>query len=100
MIGIQGLPTTGCNVFYGNYIDNYNSNIRSRYYIYDGQAVLSSTSSYASQPTGTVCMNSQEVVYAPLIQTALIIAIIVAIIAVFISAYSVIIKPFIKVKRG
>lgn len=100
MIKIQGLPTTGCNVFQGNYVDNYSSNIRTRYYIYDGQAVASSTSTYTQQPTNAICMTSDSIpLENPFLQTMLIITVIIAVIAVLLSAYQIIIKPFIKVKR-
>lgn len=54
---IQGLPTTGCNVFNGTYVDNYNGTTRSRYYIYEGQAILNNTATNTSRPTGSVCMS-------------------------------------------
>ena len=100
MIGIQGVPDTGCNVFNGTYFDNYTSNIRSRYYIYDGQAVLSSTSTYNTIPAGAVCADLSTIAYDPFSQSLLIIGVVVGVIAVLLSAYSVVIKPFIKVKRG
>lgn len=53
---ITGLPTTGCNVFNGTYVDNYNGNVRTRYYIYDGTAVASTRTTNTSQPTGSICM--------------------------------------------
>lgn len=55
---IQGLPATGCNVFYGNYVDNYNGSTRIRYYIYEGQAVENSTATSTTRPTGSVCMTT------------------------------------------
>lgn len=99
MITIQGLPDNGCNVFYGSYIDNYRNNTRTRYYLYDGQAIPSSTSTFTTMPNGYVCMTS-EPVYNPLLQGLLIIAVIASVIAVFVSAYSIVIKPFIKTKKG
>lgn len=48
----------GCNIYYGSYIDNYNSGVRSRYYIDDyGQLVLS-TRTTGTQPTGSVCLEN------------------------------------------
>lgn len=48
----------GCNIYYGTYIDNYSSGVRSRYYIDDyGQLVLSSRTT-GTQPSGSVCMPS------------------------------------------
>lgn len=100
MITIQGLPDTGCNVFYGSYVDNYTSNLRTRYYIYDGYAVKSSTATYATPPQNVECINSQNLIYDPLSQTQIIIGIVIAVIAVFIAAYKIIIEPFIKIKKG
>lgn len=53
---ITDLPS-GCNVFYGTYVDNYNGTTRRRYYFDSyGQLILSTTSTTSSRPTGTVCM--------------------------------------------
>lgn len=60
---IQGLPTTGCNVFYGTYMDNYQGNTRRRYYLNDGNLVLSQTTTNTSQPTGVNCIT--ELNYKP-----------------------------------
>lgn len=57
------LPTTGCNVYYGNYIDNYASGVRSRYYLNDGNLVLSTQTNYNSQPMGANCIT--ELSYKP-----------------------------------
>lgn len=49
------LPS-GCNVYYGTYIDNYNGSIRRRYYFNgNGELVLSSTSSNSSAPSTANC---------------------------------------------
>lgn len=100
MITIQGLPEQGCNVFYGNYVDNYTSNFRTRYYIYDGQAIESSTSTYATPPANVNCINSADLIYDPLLQSQIIIGIVVMVIAVMLFAYKVVIEPFIKMKKG
>lgn len=100
MITIQGLPDTGCNVFYGNYVDNYTSNLRTRYYIYDGQAIESTTSTYATPPANVHCINSAEIIYDPLSQSQIIIGIVVMVIAVIFAAYKWVIEPFIKMKKG
>lgn len=100
MISIQGLPETGCNVFYGNYVDNYLSNVRTRYYIYDGQAIASSTSTYATPPANVNCISSSDLLYDPLLQTQIIMGIVVIVIAVMLFAYKVVIEPFIKMKKG
>nr|AXH73714.1 MAG: transmembrane and TPR repeat-containing protein [uncultured bacterium] len=52
-----GLPA-GCNVFYGDYIDNYNGSVRTRYYFGDdGSLIQSSRQSNSSRPTNSVCMS-------------------------------------------
>lgn len=100
MISVQGLPDTGCNVFYGTYVDNYNANLRTRYYIYDGQAVKSSTQAYTTPPNNVECLSSNSLIYDPISQTEVIIVIVIAVIAVIIGAYKVVIEPFIKMKKG
>lgn len=52
---INTIPS-GCNVFYGTYIDNYNGTTRRRYY-FDayGDLVLTQTTNNATRPTGTEC---------------------------------------------
>lgn len=54
------LPTQGCNVFYGTYIDNFNGYTRTRYYINDGELVASNSQSYNYNPTpsGAICIDS------------------------------------------
>lgn len=47
----------GCNVFYGNYIDNYNGTTRNRYYLDSyGQLILSQKSTNVNRPTGIQCL--------------------------------------------
>lgn len=53
---IDNLPE-GCNVYYGNYIDNYNGNTRTRYYLDSyGQLIKSQRVVNVNRPTGLVCM--------------------------------------------
>lgn len=40
------LPTTGCNVYYGTYFDNYNRNVRRRYYFDDNGSYIQSNTQY------------------------------------------------------
>lgn len=55
----------GCSVFYGTYIDTYRNNQRTRYYIYGNRLVPSTTSSYTTIPTGSVCLSQGDLVYKP-----------------------------------
>lgn len=54
------LPNTGCNVFYGTYIDNYTNNTRTRYYINDGELIANNSQyyNYNPTPTGAVCIDT------------------------------------------
>lgn len=63
----EGLPTTGCNVLYSNYIDNFNGNTRSRYYLVGNKAVLSqrNTYNYNPRPEGSICVNNSDLIYNP-----------------------------------
>lgn len=63
------LPSTGCNIINSSTsFYNYSSDLRTRslYYIYDGKAILSSstTSTYPYSPTGT-CLVTGDLVYKP-----------------------------------
>lgn len=80
---VQGMPTTGCNVFYGSYIDNYVGSTRSRYYIYDGVAVKSQTSTNVTQPNGANCITAEDLSYKPEIQIFVGLAACIASLAVF-----------------
>lgn len=52
------LPS-GCNIYYGTYIDNYNGSTRKRYYINgDGSLVLNSIQGNSSRPSNFVCVSS------------------------------------------
>lgn len=50
----------GCNIFYGSYVDNYNGNTRTRYYLNDGELVQNSRQSYTydPRPSGYSCISS------------------------------------------
>lgn len=52
------LPKSGCNVFYGNYIDNYDNTIRTRYYIHNGELIPNEIDENASMPTGLICADT------------------------------------------
>lgn len=52
------LPVSGCNVFYGDFIDNYDNNIRTRYYINNGELIPNEIDENASLPTGAICVDS------------------------------------------
>lgn len=53
---INNLPN-GCNVYYGNYIDNYNGSTRRRYYLDSyGQLILTQTITNVNRPNGLACM--------------------------------------------
>lgn len=59
--GLQGRAVSalpgGCNVFYGEYIDNYNGTTRKRYYFDSyGRLILSQTTSRANTPSGVSCL--------------------------------------------
>lgn len=53
------LPSQGCNIVYGNYIDNYRNNVRTRYYIVNQKLILNNTSSYTSMPSGYSCYSGK-----------------------------------------
>ena len=59
------LPDTGCNVYYGTYLDNYYNSVRTRFYINDTKLIKSSTSSYTRLPDGVVCLNQGDLIYKP-----------------------------------
>ena len=54
------LPQNGCNVFYGSYVDNYNNNTRTRYYVFDGELIKNNeqTYNYNPVPSGANCISS------------------------------------------
>lgn len=51
------LPS-GCNVFYGTYIDNYNGSTRVRYYLNDYNLIPSSSVGNANRPAGSICLSN------------------------------------------
>lgn len=63
------LPSTGCNIFYGSYIDNYSSDgrTRTRYYFNEGQLIQNNTSqsNYNSIPSGATCITTGDLIYKP-----------------------------------
>lgn len=54
------LPSTGCNVYYGTYFDNYNGNVRRRYYFDNNGSYISNSvqrSNYGDYDTsGYTCI--------------------------------------------
>ena len=59
------LPSSGCNVYYGNYVDNYKNSVRTRYYFSGNRLVASTTSSYTRIPDGAICLTQGDLVYNP-----------------------------------
>lgn len=57
---LSEMPTGGCTVFYGNYLDNYASGVRRRYYSDSyGNWILNSQQN-GTVPSTAVCMNESE----------------------------------------
>lgn len=90
------LPSGGCSVFYGTYIDHYLNNVRTRYYLHEGKLIQSSrqTYNYNYDLSSYHCLtnndlplyyNSETLVYFPFL------ALIVCLLA-FSLIYKVIIK--------
>lgn len=75
------LPSSGCNIYYGTYLDNYLNNTRTRYYINEGKLIKNNvtTSSYNTTPSGAYCLTSadkllyrpQDTIYFPIISLAI-----------------------------
>lgn len=59
------LPSQGCNVFYGDYIDNYQNNLRTRYYFNYDHLVEQSQSTYSRLPDGAYCLQEGDIYYKP-----------------------------------
>lgn len=88
------LPSTGCNIFYGTYVDNYYNNTRTRYYIHEGKLIKNntSTSSYNTTPSGAYCLTSadkllyrpQDSVYFPFFALAMCLVVFVILYKLFI----------------
>lgn len=87
------LPSDGCNVYSGTYIDNYYNHVRTRYYLNENQLIKSSTASYTNLPTGTVCMDS-NLVYKPEIEVYFNVISIISAIFIFVFAIRLILYPF------
>ena len=53
---IRTLPG-GCNIYYGQYVDNYSGNVRTRYYVTQYNELVASTRVTSTTiPTGAVCI--------------------------------------------
>lgn len=88
------LPSDGCNIYYGTYIDNYHSNVRTRYYINENHLIKSTTSSYNNMPNGYVCMEQGSLIYKPEIEVYFNVISIIFAIIIFIFAVRLILYPF------
>lgn len=62
---VENVPESGCNVLYNGYFDNYNNGVRSRFYVVENKAVLSSRTSYYNLPSDAVCVSSSDIIYKP-----------------------------------
>lgn len=89
------LPSQGCNVYYGNYLDNYYSGQRRRYYFNDGQLVLSGEQSYNNLPNGAHCLSSDEAItYKPEVEVYFNVLSIAVCLLLLFAAYRLILHPF------
>lgn len=88
------LPPDGCNVFYGTYVDNYDRNIRTRYYFSENKLVKSTTSSYTRLPDGAVCLSRGDLIYKPETEVYFNVISIVFAIIIFVFAVRLILYPF------
>lgn len=60
------LPQNGCSILTSsNTVDHYLNNVRTRYYIYDGKLVKSTTSTNANLPLNSYCLQPGDLVYRP-----------------------------------
>lgn len=59
------LPSGGCSIYYGSYIDHYQNNTRRRYYINNEKLILNSSSTYTSMPSGYSCVSQGDLKYKP-----------------------------------
>lgn len=59
------IPSEGCSVFYGSYIDTYYNGQRTRYYLNENHLIRSSTTSSSGIPHGAVCLTQGELRYKP-----------------------------------
>lgn len=88
------LPSDGCNVFYGNYLDNYSHNTRTRYYFSENKLIRSSTASYTRIPDGVVCLEQGDLIYKPEIEVYFNVISVICAIAIFLFAIRLILYPF------
>lgn len=59
------IPSNGCSIYYGTYIDHYINNTRTRYYLNNEKLIKSSTSNYTSLPTGYSCLSQGDLWFKP-----------------------------------
>lgn len=59
------LPSNGCNVYYGTYLENFYRGTRSRYYFNNDNLILNSTTTYTYEPTGVNCVSTGDITYKP-----------------------------------
>ena len=91
------LPTGGCNLYYGTYLDHYSSDLRTRdrSYFNDDRLVLN-TSQYNqygySLPQGYQCVNTGDIVFSA--ESQIYFPLVASIILVFVLSviYKIIIK--------
>lgn len=93
MYGIQ-IPSGGCSVYYGSYIDHYANNIRTRYYLNEDHLVASTSNSYTNLPTGSICLSEGELRYKPELNVWFTLAGIVCFLFILIAAIRMLIYPF------
>ena len=90
------LPSQGCNIFYGTYIDNYSNNgyTRTRYYLNEGKLVKNNTSqsNYNSIPTGATCIVTGDLIYKPELEVYVPFLAMTLFVFVLILVYKIIIK--------
>lgn len=63
------IPSGGCNIYYGTYVDHFTDSgrTRTRYYLSEGKLIEStaSTSNYSQLPNYYHCLSSGELTYKP-----------------------------------
>lgn len=87
------IPSTGCNIYYGNYLDNYHNGLRTRYYLNEHRLIPSTISSYSRIPDSAVCL-SDPLIYNPETEVYFGIIAIISTIFVFYMAFRFILYPF------
>lgn len=88
------LPHSGCNVYYGTYIDNYHNNTRTRYYLNETKLIKSTTSTYSHMPDGYTCISQGDLVYKPETEIYFYVISIIFAIAIFLLAVRLFFFPF------